>query len=170
MSAADTIRQAQKTNNAGAFLRMISRAEGTDIGCDPYRVCYGYKHALVSFADHPAITGEWRGESIAQLGPQYAGMVSTAAGRYQIIKPTWLGCKRALTLPDFGPDSQDKAALYIIQQAGALDLVLAGDFDQAVQRCASQWASLPGANAPGQKMRKLDDLRAAYLSAGGALA
>lgn len=156
--------------NCTAFLWMIQCSEGTAGQANPYATCYGYRHLIADFSDHPAVTGEWRGESLANLGPSYAGKVSTAAGAYQIIKPTWLGCKRALGLSDFSPASQDAAALYLIQQAGALDLVKAGQFDQAVALCAKEWASLPGANAPGQAMRKLSDLRTAYTEAGGSLA
>lgn len=160
----------QQETNIAAFLQMIAQAEGTADAADQYAVCYGYRHTVKNFADHPAITGEWRGEALDKLGPTYAGKVSTAAGRYQIIRPTWKGCKRALALPDFGPDSQDKAALFIIREAGALDFVRAGQFNEAVTACAGQWASLPGANAPGQAMRRLSDLRAAYEAAGGEFA
>lgn len=165
-----TVDAASQADNVGAFLSMIAHAEGTDRQADPYRVCYAYRHTVQSFDNHPALTGEWSGEPLDKLGASYAGKVSTAAGRYQIIRPTWRGCQTALKLPDFSPASQDLAAVYIVRQAGALDAVRAGEFDQAVKLCAGQWASLPGANAPGQAMRKLDDLRAFYVDAGGALA
>lgn len=175
----NTILNALQDVNCAAFLDMIATSEGTKGHGDEYRICYGYAHQVQDYARHPAeyftdASGrkvrEWAGESIANLGPQYAGMVSTAAGRYQIINPTWQGCKRALSLPDFSPDMQDAAALYLVQESGALDDVIAGRFDQAVAKCAKQWASLPGANAPGQKMRKLDTLRTAYMNAGGSFA
>ena len=70
-------------------------------------------------------------------------------------------------------DSQDKAAVYLIRQRGALDEVKAGNFDAAIatlSRSPALWASLPGANVVGQGMRRLDDLRAAYTDAGGSLA
>jgi len=160
----------QADDNVVAFLALIAWSEGTDKAADPYRVCYGYKHTVQNFADHPRATGEWGGESLASLGPSYAGKVSTAAGRYQIINPTWQGIKKALSLPDFGPDSQDKAAVYLIRGRKALDDVKAGNIAAAVAKCAPEWASLPGANAAGQHMRKLDDLLAVYEQSGGALA
>ena len=166
----NTVNNDSQNDNVRAFLQMIQTSEGTAHAADPYAVCYGYRHTVQDFADHPAILGEWGGESIANLGPEYAGKVSTAAGAYQIIRPTWKGCKRALALPDFSPPSQDAAAIWIIREAGALDAVKAGDFDQAVSLCAKQWASLPGANAPGQGMRRLSDLRTAYVQAGGTVA
>lgn len=160
--------------NIAAFLTMIEAAEGTARGGrDPYRTCFGYRHTLASFKDHPASTGEWKGERLpdhtcagAGLGP---GCVSTAAGRYQIIRPTWVKCKAALGLPDFSPASQDKAALYLIKGRRALDDVQAGRFAQAVEKCRAEWASLPGAGY-GQPERKLTDLQAAYVNAGGTLA
>lgn len=155
--------------NVSAFLAMLSRSEGTDRGRDPYRVCYGYKHTIASLADHPAVTGEWKGESIAQLGPQYAGMVSTAAGRYQLIRPTWLNCKRALGLRDFSAASQDAAAVYLIKGRGALDDVQSGRIEAAIGKCRKEWASLPGAGY-GQPERSMALLLDSYTAAGGALA
>jgi len=157
-------------DNLTAFQALIDFSEGTSRGGrDPYRTCYGYAHTIASFADHPAITGEWRGEPIDELGPQYAGMVSTAAGRYQIRKATWLECKRALGLVDFSPASQDAACAYLIKRRSALEDVQAGRVEIAVAKCKSEWASLPG-NAAGQPQRKLEQLLAAYTNAGGALA
>lgn len=162
--------QAMVNSNVRAFQRAIMWAEGTAQRPDPYRVCYGYRHTIQSLADHPAITGEWRGESLASLGPSYAGKVSTAAGAYQMIRATWLDAKRALGLRDFSPESQDAACAWLIKRDGALADVEAGRFEQAVNKCRGTWASLPGANAPGQPMRKLADLRTVYVNAGGFLA
>lgn len=155
--------------NAIAFLDMLAHAEGTDRADDEYRVCYAYRYTIKSLSDHPAITGEWQGESIANLGPQYAGKVSTAAGRYQIIRKTWSGCKQALGLADFSPASQDMAALYLIKSRGALDAVIAGDVEAAIFKCRSEWASLPGGGS-GQPQRKLAELLDAYTQNGGKLA
>jgi len=162
--------EAMKNKNTAAFLALIEYSEGTSQGGrDPYRTCYGYRHTIASFADHPAVTGEWAGESIASLGASYAGKVSTAAGRHQIIKPTWLDAKRAMGLPDFSPDSQDKAAVYLIKKRGALGDVEAGRVADAIDKCRLEWASLPGAGY-GQPERKLAALIDAYTNAGGALA
>lgn len=158
---------AMQSHNVAAFLSVIEFAEGTGRdGRDPYRTCYAYRHTIQSFADHPAVTGEWGGEPLDNLGPAYAGKVSTAAGRYQIIKPTWLRAKRALGLPDFSPASQDAAAVWLIKQRGALDEVEAGQIEQALALCAPEWASLPASTA-GQPTRRLGDLLAAYERAGG---
>lgn len=155
--------------NQQAFLAMIAHSEGTDRAPDPYRVCYGYQHTIQDLRDHPAITGEWKGESIANLGPQYAGEVSTAAGKYQINRPTWIQCKAALNLRDFTGPSQDDAALYLIKKAGALDILNGGQVAAAITLCHGLWASLPGGNS-GQPERSFADLIQAYGDAGGAFA
>lgn len=159
--------------NVRAFLTMIARAEGTHGQPDPYRVCYAYAHTVKSFADHPAVTGEWRGKTLtnqqcagAGLGP---GCVSTAAGRYQLIKGTWLACKRALGLTDFGPESQDRAAVYLIKQRGALDAVRAGRIEEAMALCRREWASFPNAGYAGQGTRSAGTMLAWYEQAGGNL-
>lgn len=170
MMEQNTVNADLQETNCQAFLSMIMASEGTAQAVDPFAVCYGYRHTIQDFSDHPAITGEWQGESIANLGPSYAGKISTAAGAFQIIRPTWKGCKAALALPDFSPDSQRAAALYLVRQAGAIELVKAGKFDNAVALCSSEWASLPGANAPGQAMQRLDNLRVEYENAGGSIA
>lgn len=165
--------QAMSAPNIAAFLSMIAYAEGTDREPDPYAVCYGYRHRVRDFADHPAVTGEWEGERLpddmcraAGFGP---GCVSTAAGRYQITKPTWLRAKRALSLGDFSPESQDAAAVWLIRQRGALDHVEAGRIGEAVALVRQEWASLPGAGW-GQPERRLTALLDAYTSAGGYVA
>lgn len=159
--------------NERAFLDLIQWAEGTDKAEDPYRVCYGYKHTIKSFSDHPAITGEWAGEVLsdemcrnAGLGP---GCRSTAAGAYQLIKPTWRGIKERLRLDNFEPHNQDRAALYLIANRKALEDVHAGRIQTAISKCSSEWASLPG-NFAGQPQRRKDDLVAVFERAGGVVA
>lgn len=160
-------------SNTRAFLTLIGWAEGTERSADPYRVVYGYRHTIQDFSDHPAVTGEWRGERLpdhmcaaAGLSP---GCISTAAGRYQIIRPTWQDAQRVLGLPDFSPESQDRAALYLIERNGALEDVREGRVPDAVAKVRRVWASLPGAGW-GQPERQLSSLIAAYTTAGGTLA
>ncbi|RZS56722.1 glycoside hydrolase family 104 protein [Sphaerotilus mobilis] len=160
--------QDRDSTNARAFLSMIASAEGTDRAPEPYRVCYGYRHTIRDLSDHPAVSGEWRGEPLDKLGAAYGGLVSTAAGRYQIIRPTWIEARRALRLPDFGPISQDMAALWLIRRRGAVDAIAEGRIADAVALCRAEWASLPGAGY-GQPERRLSALLDAYTAAGGAL-
>lgn len=156
-----------------AMLQAIKKAEGTADRGDPYAVCFSYRHTIVSFADHPAVTGEWRGEPLsdamcagAGLGP---GCVSTAAGAYQIIRPTWLRIKGKLGLPDFSPASQDAAAAELLRERGAIARLEVGDFAGAVAKARKEWASLPGAGY-GQGERSIEWLTARFTEAGGVLA
>lgn len=169
-AASYSTEQAMQTNqNLDAFLNTIMWSEGTARQPDPYRVCYGYRHTIVDLSDHPAVTGEWKGEDISALGPQYVGKVSTAAGAFQIIKPTWLRAKRALGLVDFGPESQRAAATWLIQQRGALDDIETGNLQAAVDKCSAEWASLPGSTS-GQPQRRFDQFAQVYGQAGGVFA
>lgn len=157
--------------NVAAFLGMIRSAEGTDRnGLDPYRVCYGYGHTIGNMRDHPAITGEWRGQRLPDTMCINAGFrpgcVSTAAGAYQIIRPTWVAMRDALKLPDFGPVSQDAAAIELIRRRGALADVRAGRLSDAVHKCRQEWASLPG-NTAKQGQRSMGTLSAWFQQNGG---
>ena len=144
MQTADTAGQ-----NVTAWLSMIAASEGTDRAPDPYRVCYGYAHTIADLSGHPATIGEWKGERLSDAMCKGAGLsagcVSTAAGRYQMIRRTWGACAHALRLSDFGPASQDAAAVYLTKQRGALDDVQAGRIADAISKCRREWASLPGA-------------------------
>lgn len=156
-----------------AMLAAISQAEGTAGRGDPYRVCFAYKHTIASLSDHPAVTGEWRGEVLSDAmcaGAGYGpGCVSTAAGKFQIIKPTWLRLKSKLSLPDFGPASQDAAATELLRERGALARLEVGDFPGAVAKAKKEWASLPGAGY-GQGERSIAWLTDKFTAAGGVLA
>jgi lysozyme len=160
--------------NIRAFLELIAWAEGTAREPDPYRVCYGYRHVIVDFREHPAITGEWRGEKLPDLMCRGAGLkpgcVSTAAGKYQMIKGTWIVARDALGLKDFSPKSQDRACVQRIASRGALRAVEEGRVATAISLCRKEWASLPGAGYAGQAERTVAGLQEAYLAAGGTIA
>lgn len=159
--------------NVIAFLSLIAWAEGTDREPDPYRVCYGYKHTIIDLCEHPAITKEWMGEKLPDAMCRKAGLKppckSTAAGRYQMIKATWITCRDALRLTDFGVNAQDAAAIHLIAKRGAIADVQAGRVADAVRKCRAEWASLPG-NTAGQPQRAFAALQEAYIAAGGKLA
>lgn len=145
--------------NVQAFLSVIRHAEGT-AGPDGYRMLFGGR-LFDTYADHPRITITL---------PAGDGMISsTAAGAYQILERTWDDVQSHLELPDFGPASQDAAAVYLIDRRGALELVKAGDFAAAIQKVAKEWASLPG-SPYGQPTRSLAELAAVYTNAGGSIA
>ncbi len=158
--------------NLAAFLAVIRRAEGTEAQPDPYRVCYGYSHTVRDLSDHPAETGEWPGQRLpdgmctrAGFGP---GCISTAAGAYQIIKPTWRSLRQRLGLADFGQVSQDLAAVELIRSRGALADAQGGRLAAAVTKCRNEWASLPG-NYAGQGQRPFATLAAWFGQEGGSI-
>lgn len=146
--------------NRVAFLDMIAASE---IGApllaasdDGYNVLVGStarkRLLFTSYADHPNVFN-------AQLN-------STAAGRYQILIKWWRIYKQQMKLPDFSPMSQDRYALQQLREHGALPLIDAGRFSDAVSKVANVWASLPGAGY-GQHENQLAHLLAAYQAAGG---
>ncbi len=170
--------QQREENNLAAFLYMIRRAEHNAHDAqtgNAYNVVYGGA-TFRNMADHPAITGEWSGKTLsdamcarAGYGP---GCVSTAAGAYQIIKPTWMRVRRpgawGAALTDFSAPAQDEAARRLLIEQNALDMVRAGDLAGAVYRVAPVWASLPGYSY-GQNPKAFDTI-AEYFAEGGGVA
>lgn len=156
----DTSTPDQGDRNARAFLDMIAAAEGTAGQADDgYRTLFNYG-SFDSYADHPRVR--------VPFGNTY----STAAGRYQILARTWDGLVSKMgsgALPDFGPDSQDRAALELVRERGALNDVRAGRVSAAIAKVSKVWASLPGANYANQSMRSNSFLLAAYTRAGGSI-
>jgi len=150
--------------NVCAFLDLIAWSEGTDNGRQPtkdrgYDVVVG-GGLFDSYADHPR-----RLISLPQLG-----IKSTAAGRYQILSRYWDHYRKSLGLTGgFTPENQDRIALQLIRECRALDDIKAGRIEQAIDKCRSRWASLPGAGY-GQHEHKVGPLLAAYSKAGGVLA
>lgn len=159
--------------NLAAFLHAIARAEGTANQADPYRVTVGYKFTIGDYADHPASLGLWKGEPLSSAMCKAAGFgpgcVSTAAGKFQIIKPTWQRLKAKLKLADFGPASQDAAAIELLRECGALEFAKRGDVREAAFAARKTWASLPGAGYQ-QPEKTVAWLQTQFTSAGGVLA
>ncbi len=150
--------------NMLAFLDLIAWSEGTDDGRQPTRD-HGYDvivggSLFDSYADHPR-----RLVNLPALG-----IKSTAAGRYQILARYWDHYRKQLGLSGgFTPLNQDLVALQLIGECKALDDIKAGRITDAIHKCRSRWASLPGAGY-GQHEHKVSSLLAAYSKAGGALA
>lgn len=153
-SVKNSKRKNRTLTNLKAFLLMIQYAEGT-IGTSAYRMLYGGS-LFNDYSRHPniAIT-RW-------------GITSTGAGAYGFLNRTWIELQAALKLPDFGPASQDKAAIELIRRKGALPDVLTGNIIQAVYKCRKVWASFPGAGY-GQSEKSLQSLLQFYVKAGGQL-
>nr|WP_211259106.1 glycoside hydrolase family 104 protein [Dyella japonica] len=94
---------------------------------------------------------------------------STAAGRYQFLSRYWPHYRDLLRLPDFGPVSQDRYAIQLMQERKALQPIIAGNIQAAIALVSNIWASLPGAGYQ-QREHSLADLLAAYKNAGGSIA
>lgn len=94
---------------------------------------------------------------------------SSAAGAYQILRRTWQECVQACDLQDFGRESQDVAAVYLIYRRGALMDVMEGRLHEAIRKCAPEWASLPG-SIYGQQTQQMDRALAVYQQYEGRLA
>lgn len=149
--------EATAARNERAFLDLLAYAEGT-AGPNGYRTYFGGT-TFEGMADHPRkffTFTNGRGETLR----------TSAAGRYQFLSRTWDDLAKRLELPDFGPASQDRAALELVRQRGALGDVRAGRISTAVRKCAPTWASLPGAGYA-QPERKLSKLLTTYAQAGG---
>lgn len=106
-----------------SFLYLIRLAESGD----RYNVMQGGA-TFSSYADHPSFTMNY-----------VTTNNSHPAGAYQIQPGTWKEAQAALGLPDFSPDSQDAAAVYLIKRRGAYDNVLAGSLQIAAQQLAQEW-------------------------------
>jgi muramidase (phage lysozyme) len=123
--------------------------------------------AFTSYADQPFMpsaeypNGRPAKEIVAPGARFPKGLDSSASGRYQIIRPTWVTVKAKLTLPDFSPLSQDLAALELIRERGAIPHLISGDIETAVKLCANIWASLPG-NDYGQGGKTMADVLAHF--------
>lgn len=151
------------SKNMNAFFDTLGYSEGTDNDRQPtknkgYDVIVGGS-LMTSYADHP--------RKLVDL-PKL-GIKSTAAGRYQILSKYYDAYKKQLHLPDFSPASQDAIALQLIRECKAVDDIEAGRIADAIHKCRSRWASLPGAGY-GQHEQKLDKLIAVYKAAGGTVA
>jgi muramidase (phage lysozyme) len=139
--------------NRKAFLDMIAFSEGTSTvkGSDNgYNVVVGGK-LFNGYNDHPRVL-----VNLPKLG-----IKSTAAGRYQILKKYYDHYKAQLALKDFGHDAQDAIAIQLIKECNALADIDAGRIKEAIDKCKSRWASLPGAGY-GQHEHSTETLLAKY--------
>lgn len=150
------------SKNLKAFLDMLAFSEGTDNGKQKtnnhgYDVIVGGQ-LFTSYAVHPNILVK-----LPRLG-----ISSTAAGRYQVLYKYWKHYQKQLGLKGFYPEDQDAIAVQLIKECKALDDINAGRIEQAITKCRSRWASLPGAGY-GQFEHKMADLLNKYKQAGGSL-
>lgn len=122
----------------------------------------GYNVLVGSTAAHPILFFDYSNHP----NTLNHALNSTAAGRYQIIHPTFMGLCKEFGLSDFHPSTQDIMALHLIEECDALDDVDEGNFESAIIKCAKIWASLPGSTA-NQHINKMASLKQAFIDAGG---
>lgn len=145
-----------------AFLDLIGFSEGTSTS--PITQNNGYD-VIVSGVDGPAIFKDYSHHPF-ELGGSVVvrpGLMSTAAGRYQLLARYWRAYKAQLGLHDYSPTSQDAVALQQIKERGAIAKVEAGDIQGAVEACSNIWASFPGNNY-GQGGHSVETLLEKYQS------
>jgi len=152
-----TIADALSAPNVHAFLRAIRLGEGT-LDADGYRRIVG--GALFdSFDDHPR----------KRVWIERYQVYSTAAGAYQFLANTWDEMRAKYDLRDFSPGEQDKAAIGLLIRRKALDDVMAGRIEAAIEKCRLEWASLPG-SPYGQRTESLQRVLDTYIASGGEFA
>lgn len=141
------------SKNLHAFLDMIAVSEGTKgRGDDGYNILVGGS-TFHDYRRHPAI--------VVNLG---RGLKSTAAGRYQILNRNYKFYSKKLGLKDFSPVSQDRIAIELIRERGALASIEAGYIREAIVKCRPVWASFPGAGY-GQREHSMKRLLVAFENA-----
>ncbi|PPA76494.1 hypothetical protein C4E15_06785 [Achromobacter spanius] len=161
MATIDELTGYAKDQRVRRFLDAIGSAEGTDT--HGYNTAFG-GGKLDSLADHPRQLHDFT---------QTDGKANktSAAGRYQFLQSTWDDVAKSLNLPDFGPESQDIAAVELLRRNGALPAVLADDYDTAIKKSGSTWASLPSSpyaqpkRSPGFMAAALDKAASAIFPA-----
>lgn len=124
-----------------AALDMIAEAE---VGKDAYAAGQGYDALfgagrMSDFSAHPNVAGTYtdlRGKQ----------QKSTAAGRYQILKSTADDLAKRYNISGFSPEAQDRMAIALMMDTGALDPLMRGDFDAALPKLAQRWAALPSSS------------------------
>ena len=147
-----------KSPEGRAFLKMIQDSEG-----GRYNVAFGNK-TFNSYSQHPNISTRF--QTLEKDGNgNYKTDVSTAAGAYQILKPTWDAVAKKYGLKDFSPDSQDRAALYLaLEKPGMYDAIKAGDVRKMVGLVNNIWTSLPDSTVGVTKhaLRSYDFINQSY--------
>lgn len=157
MTTRAQLEQALQYPNVQAFLRVIRAGESSQTD-DAYTMMVGGGR-FDSFGDHPR----------ERVWIERLRLHSTAAGAYQFLARTWDEVANRYQLMDFSPRSQDIGAVALIERRGALNDVIAGRLDDALAKCAAEWASLPG-DVYGQGGISLERARAIYAQYGGQLA
>ena len=134
--------------NARRWLNLISFAEGTYGKQGPrYDITFGYR-PIKDLSKHP--------DQVVRSG----GYSSAAAGAYQFMPSTCQRASQAVKAPDFGPRSQDLAALQLMRWRG-VDPDKAPISPENVAKLSGEWAAFPtlkGGSAYGQPSKSYEQL------------
>lgn len=126
-----TLQELTQHPNVRKFLDLIALSEGVRHG---YNTNFG-NTKVNNLSAHPNNAVPFkRGDKLDK---------STAFGRYQFIKPTWDDVARRYNLPDMQPIHQDMGAIVLMNDHGALQHVINGDFHKAIGRLGNTWVSFP---------------------------
>ncbi|WP_312903043.1 glycoside hydrolase family 24 protein [Chryseobacterium taichungense] len=134
-----------------AFMRMIRKGEGTIDEGGYSRIVGGSKFS--NFKSHPKIYIKEHN--------------STAAGAYQITLTNWDSenfsqWRSDNKVEDFSPESQDIYCAYLlIKKKRAFNDIKNNDLEGAINKCAKEWASLPGAGY-GQREESIETVKKLY--------
>lgn len=150
----DILKGALRNPNVVAFLRAIRLGEGTSDD-DGYRRLVGGGE-FEGFDKHPGI----------KVWIKAYNIWSSAAGAYQFITPTWKGLVAEWGFENFEPSTQDEAAVALILEKNALKDVMGGRIEDAVRKCRTIWASLPGSQY-GQRTETMKRFLEEYDKHGG---
>ena len=147
-------REALQDPRVKALLDTISFAEGTS-GPEGYRTMFTGKLFDT--------TRGWLHPDKVNTGGGYS---STAAGRYQMLTPTYKMAASATGTTGFSPAEQDLQAVYLLDNRKALEPLLRGeDVGSVINMLAPEWASLPtrqGRSYYGQPVKDLGELKSYY--------
>ena len=135
----EQLEQYLENPNVQAFLAMIRDAEGTNQTGNPYQTRFGGKvDENLDLSKYPTFEYKKFKQTDGKTN------VSGAVGAYQFITKTWANLAKQYGFKDLSPKTQDLAAIALLQQNGALPLILKGDFAGATKKSNRTWASLPG--------------------------
>ena len=126
------LQQAYANPNMRKFLDLIAQAEGVKHG---YNTMFGNER-FGNLSTHPNVRKAFK-QTDGQTN------YTTAAGRYQFLNSTWNNLAKRYGFRDFSPQAQDLGAVALIAGRGALDDVLKGNWQAAIQKTGKEWASLP---------------------------
>lgn len=135
----------QLTPEAYALLNAIASTESAG----NWNVIYGGSR-FDNYDQHPREYVE------IKSGPN-KGKYSSAAGKYQILASTYDRVAPKLGITDFSPESQQKIAWYLANEAygpGLQEALEAGDLGTVAKRLAPVWTSLPGGIEQGTNLKR----------------